>query len=280
MQLTSLLVILDYTLRVLVVLVFGVVSLKKKLVDLTGFLAGLFVGLIVILLGGWNWFLVILSFHIVAGVATKWKYEYKRRLGVAEEKGGARGWRNVLANGIVASIAVMLEYILGGRLWAYAYLAAVATAMGDTLATEIGLLNPGKPRLITKPWIRVEPGTSGGVSFLGYLASALAGVIVGVIGYHLGVIPLSEVPGTNPLYVVTTVVIATIIGVTVDSIIGATVQAQYRCSICGKLTEKPVHCGKPAVLIKGIRWIDNHVVNIIGITSGAVVATLLILFFS
>lgn len=269
--------ITDYVLRVLVVLLFGIISLKKKLVDTTGFIAGLFVGLSVILLGGWNWFITLLLFHLVAGIATKWKYEHKRSLGVAEEKGGARSWKNVLANGIVASIAVILEYIIGGQIWAYAYLAAVATAMGDTLATEIGLLSPSKPRLIVKPWIKVEPGASGGVSLLGYIASALAGSIIGLIGYVLSIVPSTETPSPNPLYLTGVITLATLIGVTIDSVIGATIQAQYRCTVCGKLTERSIHCGKQAILIKGIRLIDNHIVNILGIVSGALSAMIIVL---
>ncbi len=265
--------VIDYALRILVVLAFGIVSLKKKLVDLTGFIAGLVVGLSVILLGGWNWFIVLLSFHLVAGVATKWKYEYKHKLGVAEEKGGARGWRNVLANGFLAMVTVLFEKIIGGQVWAYAYLASVSTAMGDTLATELGLLSPGKPRLVTRPWIRVEPGTSGGVSLLGYLATILAGVIVGLLGFLLRIIPPEN--GLDLFRILFITIISTIIGVTVDSILGATVQAQYRCIVCGKLTEKPVHCGRKAVLVKGFKWIDNHVVNIFGIGSGVLSALIL-----
>ncbi len=269
----TLITVVDYVLRVLVVVGFGLLSIRKGLVDKTGLIAGLVIGLIVILLGGWNWFLILLSFHIMAGLVTKWRYDYKRSLGVAEEKGGARSWKNVLANGIVAASMTVFEAFVGGQVWALAYLAAVAAAMGDTLATEIGLLNPTPPRLITKPWRIVEPGTSGGVSLLGYTASALAGAIVGFLGYILGVVPeVSEIDFALFLLVV---VVSTIIGVTVDSIIGATVQAQYRCTVCGKLTEKPVHCGKPARLVKGYEWIDNHVVNIFGIGSAALAAILL-----
>ena len=266
-------IVIDYVLRVLVVVGFGLLSLHKGLVDKTGLVAGFAIGLTVIMFGGWNWFLVLLSFHIMAGLVTKWRYDYKRSLGVAEEKGGARSWKNVLANGIVAASMTVFEAFVGGQIWALAYLAAVAAAMGDTLATEIGLLNPTPPRLITKPWKIVEPGTSGGVSFLGYTASALAGAIVGFLGYILGVVP--EASEVNFALFLLVVVVSTIIGVTVDSIIGATVQAQYRCTVCGKLTEKPVHCGKPARLVKGYEWIDNHVVNILGIGSAALAVIVL-----
>lgn len=265
--------VIDYMLRITVVVAFGLLSIRKGLVDKSGLVAGLVIGLIVILLGGWNWFIVLLSFHVIAGVVTKWRYDYKRRLGVAEEKGGARSWKNVTANGIVAAAMTFFEAFIGGQVWAFAYLAAVAAAMGDTLATEIGLLNPSPPRLITRPWLKVEPGTSGGVSLLGYTASALAGVVVGLLGYLLGVVP--ESGSIDFLVFMLLVIASTLVGVTVDSIIGATVQAQYRCVVCGKLTEKPVHCGKPARLVKGYEWIDNHVVNILGIGSAALAAIIL-----
>ncbi len=269
----TLIMIIDYVLRIMVVVAFGVLSIRKGLVDKSGLIAGLAIGLIVILLGGWNWFTVLLSFHVIAGVVTKWRYDYKRRLGVAEEKGGARSWRNVTANGIIAAVMATLEAFVGGQVWAFAYLAAVAAAMGDTLATEIGLLNPSPPRLITKPWLRVEPGTSGGVSFLGYIASALAGAIVGFLGYILCVVP--ECGLIDFTIFTMLVIVSTLTGVTIDSIIGATIQAQYRCTVCGKLTEKPVHCGRPAKLVKGYKWIDNHVVNILGVGSAALTAIIL-----
>ncbi len=269
----TLFTVIDYVLRIAVVGVFGLLSIRKGLVDKSGLIAGLIIGLTVILLGGWSWFIVLLSFHVVAGVVTKWRYDYKRRLGVAEEKGGARGWKNVTANGIIAAVMTVFEAFIGGQVWAFAYLAAVAAAMGDTLATEIGLLNPEPPRLVTKPWLKVEPGTSGGVSILGYVASVLAGAIVGFLGYILGVVPEYDTIDF-PVFLLI-IVLSTIAGVTVDSIIGATVQAQYRCVVCGKLTEKPVHCGKPARLVKGYEWIDNHIVNILGIGSAALAAILL-----
>ncbi len=264
---------IDYVLRITVVVAFGLLSIRKGLVDKSGLIAGLVIGLTVILLGGWSWFIVLLSFHVIAGVVTKWRYDYKRRLGVAEEKGGARSWKNVTANGIIAAAMTVFEAFIGGQVWAFAYLAAVAAAMGDTLATEIGLLNPSPPRLITKPWLEVEPGTSGGVSVLGYIASALAGAVVGFLGYLLGVVSEYELIDFSIFMLIITV--STLIGVTIDSIIGATVQAQYRCTVCGKLTEKPVHCGKPAKLIKGYEWIDNHVVNILGIGSAALAAIII-----
>ena len=68
----------------------------------------------------------------------------------------------------------------------YAYMGTVATATGDTLASEIGTTAKGKPIMITtlKP---SEPGSDGAVSLLGELAAIFGSAIIGVLGYALGI---------------------------------------------------------------------------------------------
>ena len=57
---------------------------------------------------GTQWFLIMLSFFILGSTATKYKFEYKKRIGVEQGHSGARGYRNVFANGIVAAAAAVL----------------------------------------------------------------------------------------------------------------------------------------------------------------------------
>ena len=83
----------------LVVGLMGVVSIKAKIVSTSGLIAGAVVGMIVWIFGGWAWFILILIFHLSAAAFTKVKYERKARQGLAQEKGGARAWQNVMANG-------------------------------------------------------------------------------------------------------------------------------------------------------------------------------------
>lgn len=55
-----------------------------------------------------------------------------------------------------------------------------ACCLGDTLASELGILSRGRPRLVTtlQP---VPPGTNGGMSVAGTLASILGGALIGVL---------------------------------------------------------------------------------------------------
>jgi uncharacterized membrane protein len=55
-----------------------------------------------------------------------------------------------------------------------------ACCLGDTLASELGILASGGPWLVTS-LRRVPPGTNGGMSAAGTLASILGGAAVGVL---------------------------------------------------------------------------------------------------
>ncbi|MEW6062474.1 MAG: DUF92 domain-containing protein, partial [Bacteroidota bacterium] len=66
------------------------------------------------------------------------------------------------------------------------------------------------------------------------------------------------------------IVAAGVIGSLIDSLLGATVQAQYRSEV-GTIVERIVYHGKPTVLVRGFRWIDNDIVNWLCACTGAVV---------
>jgi uncharacterized membrane protein len=68
------------------------------------------------------------------------------------------------------------------------------------------------------------------------------------------------------------VLLGGILGSLVDSALGAGVQAQYRCSETGRVTERPHTRGVPNPLIKGVRWINNDAVNFLAASTAAGVA--------
>ena len=57
------------------------------------------------------------------------------------------------------------------------------------------------------------------------------------------------------------IVVLAFIGTVVDSILGALIQALYKCNTCGKLIENPNSCCGDATLVKGCSLIDNTMVN-------------------
>ena len=247
-----------------IILILALFSLKLKLLDRGGILASIPIGYVIYVFGGVDYFILLLVFYLTSGAATKLRV---RRIGKdVLDKDSIRGWRNVVANGAAAAIISLLN-ITGfnrGRITA-AYLGAVGTAFADTLATEIGLLYPGEPRLITN-MKRVLRGTPGAVSPYGYL---------GGTGALLILILSSMAVGAMDLRLVVATMVSGILGMTIDSVLGATIQSKYRCVICGKLTESRVHCGMAAEMVDGISIIDTHMVNLISTILGALIAYLM-----
>ncbi|WP_238323055.1 DUF92 domain-containing protein [Gorillibacterium massiliense] len=63
-------------------------------------------------------------------------------------------------------------------------------------------------------------------------------------------------------------------GAFADSFLGATLQRMYRCSRCGRLLERPQHCGLPADFARGLPWMNNDVVNVVSSLLGGAAAIL------
>src|SRR5205085_9892042 len=98
------------------------------------------------------------------------------------------------------------------------YVGALATATADTWATELGVLSPQQPRLITTGK-HVAPGTSGGITLLGTTAAALGAFALGLVFWLLQRCQRSLI--ALPL----TALVSGLAGSIVDSLLGATVQA-------------------------------------------------------
>jgi uncharacterized protein (TIGR00297 family) len=177
----------------------------------------------------------------------------KQALPLAQAKGARRDAWQVLANGGVATVAIGLGQ-------PYAATGALAAAAADTWATELGLLARRPPRLLTT--LRsVAPGTSGGITPEGLLASVGGAVVVGASVAALG----------GDWRIVRSAAFSGMAGALVDSLLGATLQAVYRCPTCEVLTEVPVHprCATQALHQRGLSWMTNDTVNLLATLVGA-----------
>ncbi len=255
-----------------IVVIFALVAIGAKAIDSRGFLASLAVGYPILLGGGWQWFVIVATFFVLGVAFTWYRYEYKKSIGSAQEKGGTRNWPNILANGGVAALLGLGEFLGGGLGFAVLYVGAVSAAASDTVATELGLLNRSPPRLVTDLRKTVSPGTSGGVSPMGLAGTVLASALIGVVAALLGV--ASGLKGADVLAVS---VFGGVVGSLADSVAGATFQRKSFCVVCGKPSENLMHCGEPTRYSSGVKFVDNHVVNVLATLFGALGAVALYL---
>ena len=231
------------------VMILLLVSRFYDFLDWGGLVAALSVGLLVSLLGHWTWLIVLMFFLIISSIVTKWRYEDKALLSVEESNEGKRGWKNVLANGGGASLIAIINYLLGGHDFAYlAFCACVGVASSDTLASEIGSLDP-RTRIITT-LEAVPAGTNGGMSPTGTLAAFYGGLIIAIISTLLGALNGDIIP---PLFFFICITVIGWLGCQLDSLLGA--------------------------LFENRGYLGKHSVNFISTISGSVMAILAIDFF-
>ncbi|MNI20121.1 hypothetical protein D3C73_735800 [compost metagenome] len=61
-------------------------------------------------------------------------------------------------------------------------------------------------------------------------------------------------------------------GAFIDSLLGASLQKMYRCTICGKSVEVTVHCNQRTKPERGIHWMNNDVVNLLSLLAAGAIA--------
>jgi len=198
---------------VIVAFAFGYFAYRSKTADLSGLFSAALVGIILLVFADAKWFIIMIAFFILGSAATKYKFEYKKRIGVEQGQSGARGYRNVFANGIVAAAAAVLYGVFLEPVFIVMYVGCVATAAADTLASEIGVTG-GVPYLITT-LKKVPIGTNGGVTLVGESVALLGGFVISLIALLLNVI-------TPEMMVICTA--AGFVGTNIDSLVGATLE--------------------------------------------------------
>jgi uncharacterized protein (TIGR00297 family) len=220
--------------------------------------------------GGWQWAVLLMAFFISSSLLTRAFGDRKRLVNQAYVKGGARDAGQVLANGGLPSLFAVLHFFFPGQAWPWiGFAASVAAANADTWATELGVLNPRPPRLITS-FKTVEPGSSGGISPTGTLAALGGAALIGLLAALLGT-PAHRILAMDYWLLITS---SGWLGSLFDSLLGATVQAIYWSPPDQKETERhPLHtCGTPTTLLRGWPWLGNDWVNFACASFGAAVA--------
>ena len=139
-----------------------------------------------------------------------------------------------------------------------------ACCLGDTLASELGILSKSKPLLITT-LKRVPPGTNGAISLIGTIASIVGGALVGVLTGITLILENAQCRREAAEYLLfdtlTWGMFAGLFGSLVDSLLGATVQ-QTRYSKTKKLVLQDDSKDVDAVnVISGRNLLTNNQVS-------------------
>ncbi|KAJ8469759.1 hypothetical protein ONZ45_g16783 [Pleurotus djamor] len=253
-------------------------GLRKRSLSPSGAVAAFVVGWLMMNVKVYVVGVSLIVFYLTGSKATKYGKSKKRLLEDGYEEAGYRtGWQ-VLCNSIwalLASIAWTVAFVpdayvtvvsklLGNglsRTLLMAVLGHFACCLGDTLASELGILSHSQPILITtlKP---VPPGTNGGISLGGTLASIIGGIIIGLT-FSVSLILQNSHCATNASSLVTSTVIWGAIagggGSMVDSFLGATIQETVYSEEKKRITEH----GGGGKAINGLNLLTNNQVNLL-----------------
>ena len=225
---------------------------------------------------------VLGAFFFLSSAMTRVGGEIKKRIDenhVPGKASGARNWIQVAANGLVPTFLAMSysfatggpEYLLGVNNafetpLAAAFIGYYGCCCGDTWSSELGVLSRKMPRLITTGK-ECKPGTNGGVTTLGLVASAAGGFAVG-FAFWCGGLFVPVVTGNVTLAlqfaaqwpVLVIGLGAGLVGSLMDSLLGATIQFSGYCSERRRMVSKP---GPTVTKVSGLNFLSNSAVNFV-----------------
>lgn len=253
--LSSLSPFLVYLIYILFLSILGFVSYYKHLLTLPATLFSVLFGFIVLYSGGISSFCIFLFFFISCSVLTK----------VCNKKSEKRNIYQVIANGGMAVIGMMLYKKSGNPIFLVAYSTSLSEATADTFESSIGSLSKKEPfSIVTLK--RVPKGLSGGVSLTGLIGGMIGSLLIGLL--HILTF------GWNIKYFL----IITFCGffcTIIDSFLGGFLQVLYK-NKNGELTEKEKdEDGTKNEIVRGVKWINNDMVNIISTLTALLLGLLL-----
>jgi uncharacterized protein (TIGR00297 family) len=252
---------------ILSILIGGLAYWRRSLTA-GGWLGAIFTGTLTFGLGGWAWGLTLIAFFVTSSALSHFRQAQKQRLASEKfEKGSRRDFLQVLANGGAGALLALLSGLSGeppGLLAIFTGIMATVTA--DTWATELGVLSRRPPRLITT-WRIVAPGTSGGITAAGSLASGAGALLIGLV-----IVLIERVErGVWLPWLIPAALLGGLAGSLTDSLLGATIQALYR-SPSGETERKAGRDGIAYPLARGWRWMNNDMVNFLSSLIGGAIA--------
>jgi uncharacterized protein (TIGR00297 family) len=241
------------------------VALRLRALDRSGAVASVIVGAATLGFGGLPVALPVVTFFLAGTLLSRLSFPGAADARSVALKGATRDASQVVANGGAAAFCAIVAGLSSpdrSLHWIAAAVGALSVASSDTWATEVGMRSKTPPRSIVT-LRRVKAGVSGGVTLLGFLASAAGGALIGA----------AAAPFEPRLHASIWIGLGSGVGFAgsvLDSLLGATVQGAWRCNQCHALCEGPAHrCGGQATRIGGFGVVGNDTVNALSTVAGA-----------
>ncbi len=275
-------------------------GLRKQSLSRSGAVAAWVVGFLT-MAASLRFGIVMILFYQSSSMLTKYRSEAKARFEEDHKEGGQRSAAQVLACSLLGTVvAAAHAWWLGpddaslnfataplrSQLLC-AFVGHYACCNGDTWASEIGILSPSSPRLVTALFREVVPrGTNGGMSWTGTCASVAGGAFIGaghtVAGVLLGVPDEAAASGGGwlPAWLYMTVLgaLCGFLGSLCDSVVGGLLQATWYCGERKTVVKNPTskeQKGKSIRLISGADVLTNEQVNVLSVLVTTAVAPVL-----
>ncbi|MFN2145233.1 MAG: DUF92 domain-containing protein [Anaerolineales bacterium] len=251
-------------------LLISLLGKAARALALSGAIAATLIGTVIFGIGGLPWAALMITFFVTASGLSRLFGARKSDLTDKFEKGSQRDWAQVFANSGAGAFLAVISLLFPEAVWPWvAYAGAMAAVNADTWATELGVLSPKPPRLITSGET-VAMGTSGGVTLTGTAATFAGGLLIAAVGG----LCQPDVPAAPFIIAVS---LAGLTGSLIDSLLGATVQAIYYDPVRQKETERQIlgEDGKLVAPLRGWVWMNNDLVNFLSSVAGALAAALI-----
>ncbi|KAI6653355.1 Transmembrane protein 19-like [Oopsacas minuta] len=291
-----------FTVSFVLTLIIAVYGYKRKSLSIDGAMYSVIVGHTLTFANA-AFFSCLITFFLTGSKLTKYK-SAKKFANLEQEHitGGRRTYLQVLCNGLVSTICAMGYILYGGQgitgahvsrkqlqyefiarlpyihpvIFELGVVVSLASACGDTWASEIGSAIGGVPRLIIRPFGKPVPvGTNGGVTLYGTIASFMGGGVIGIAYVLTGIILnlyMSYSQGTGisldlqgvyrVFHFFAFAGIVGFLGSAVDSLIGGTFQYSGINDRTNKVSENKSECTQH---ISGWDILDNNMVNLVSI---------------
>jgi uncharacterized protein (TIGR00297 family) len=201
----------------LVLIAIIIISVRTEKLTLAGALTGGAIAILIFVGAGYAGIFMLAAFFILGTAATIWKKKEKKQFKSATDH-TKRNSGQVLANGGVAAITGVLTWYIPAQteLLRIMMAASLASAMADTLSSELGMVYGRRfYNIITLK--KDERGLNGVISAEGTLIGLVGSAIIAVV-YAIGF-------GWNNDFLI--ILIAGTIGNLSDSILGALLERKH-----------------------------------------------------